>query len=94
MIGQSRRHRRCTRPPHLSRATAIGRLGNQQGLAHTRTRQAEIVVGVVHYQLLAQAILALAQGIDSSPHRRHALTDIQVQSLHKGSVGRVPLRYG
>ena len=73
---------------------AVSGFRNQQGLAQARMRQAEIVVGVVHYQLLAQAILALAQGIDSSPHRRHALTDIQVQSLHKGSVGRVPLRYG
>jgi hypothetical protein len=33
VIGQARGHRRCTRPPHLRCATAVGKLRYQQGLA-------------------------------------------------------------
>ena len=46
----------------------------------------EIVVRVVHDQLLAQAVLTLAERIDPSTYRRHALTDIQIASLYKGGV--------
>jgi hypothetical protein len=48
-------------------------------------------------QLIKQAVFALAQGVHSTPHRRAALTDIEVESFHKGGVdlsatGRQDLR--
>ena len=47
VIGPSRCHRWCIRPPYLDSATAVGGLGHPQRLAHTRMRQADIVVRVV-----------------------------------------------
>jgi hypothetical protein len=38
---------------------------------------------VKHRQLMLYAVLALAQRVDPTPYRRYALTNIQVQSLHK-----------
>lgn len=37
-------------------------------------------------QLIEQAVFALAQCVHSTPHRRNALTDIEVESFHKGGV--------
>ena len=46
MVCQSRRHRRCTRPPYLRCATAVGDFGDQQRLAQTGVGQHEIVIYV------------------------------------------------
>ena len=52
MIGQPGCHRRCTRPPQLRRATAIGRLGHPQRLAQARMWQDKVVVGVEQRPIL------------------------------------------
>jgi len=48
--------------------------------------QAKIVVGVVHSQLLADAILTLTQRGDTSPDCRHMLADGEVDALHKRGI--------
>ena len=58
VVGQARGHRWRTRPPHLRRATAVGRLGNPQWLAQARMWQDKVVVGVEQRQLMLQAVLA------------------------------------
>src|SRR6266566_3819428 len=49
-------------------------------------RQAEIVVGVKQGHLLAQTVLALAQRAGTTANRRHVLTEIEIEALHKGRV--------
>ena len=34
-------------------------------------------------QLIEHAVFALAQGVHATPHRRHPLTDIEVEALDK-----------
>jgi hypothetical protein len=41
---------------------------------------------MVHRQLLTDAILALAQGVDSTTHRRHTLADVQVEPLDERRI--------
>ena len=48
--------------------------------------QTEIIVDMIQRQLLPQALLALAQRIDTPPHRRHMLADGQVDPLHERGV--------
>jgi hypothetical protein len=43
--------------------------------------QAKIVVGVVHSQLLADAVLTLTQRGDTSPDCRHMLADGEVDAV-------------
>src|SRR6266446_8549323 len=44
------------------------------------------MVRLEHNKLLAQAVFALAQRIDTSPHRRYPLADVQVEPFNKGGV--------
>ncbi len=81
VVSQSGRHRRRTRPPHLRRAPAVGRLGNPQRLAQARMWQDKVVVGVEQRQLMLQAVLALTQRVNTTPYRRHALPNIQIQPV-------------
>jgi hypothetical protein len=60
LIGQSCCHRRCTRPPHLRCATAVGDLGDRQRLAQTGVGQHEVVLDVEQPKLIPQARFALA----------------------------------
>jgi hypothetical protein len=39
------------------------------------------MVHLEHRQLLLQAVLALAQGVDSSPDRRDMLPEVEVQAV-------------
>ena len=45
--------------------------------------QDKIVVRLAQRQLIEQAVFALAQCVDSTPHRRAALPDIEVESFSK-----------
>src|SRR5713101_5139730 len=49
-------------------------------------RQAKIIVDMVQDELLAQALLALAQRADPSSDRGHMLADGQVEALHERRV--------
>jgi hypothetical protein len=49
-------------------------------------RQHEIVIGMEQRQLLLYTVLALAQRIHPTPHRRYTLTDVEVQSLDRGGI--------
>jgi len=60
MVGQSRRHRRRPRPPHLGRAWTLDGHRLPQRLAYTGMRQAKIRVHVVQGQRLAHAVLIVA----------------------------------
>ena len=55
-------------------------------------RQHEIVVDLEQRQLLAQALLALAQRGNTPPHGGDMLTDGQVDALRKGGVDLPALR--
>jgi hypothetical protein len=35
---------------------------------------------------MLQTVLTLAQCVHTTPYRRHALPDIQIQPLHKGRI--------
>jgi hypothetical protein len=83
VIRQSGCHRRCTRLPHLRRATGVGGFGNWQRLASGGVWETEVVVDMVERQLLAQAVLALAQRTHTPAHRRDMLADVQVEALHE-----------
>src|SRR2546426_9189508 len=48
--------------------------------------QTEIRIDMIQRQLLPPALLALAQRIDTPPHRRDMLPDGQVEALHKRRV--------
>jgi|SRR5882724_1566311 len=48
--------------------------------------QTEIVIALIHRQLLAQARLLFTQRGDASPHRRHMLTDAEVDALNERRV--------
>ena len=50
--------------------------------------QNKVVIDVKQRQLLSQARFALAERIDPAPERRHPLTDIEVEALHKGRLDR------
>jgi hypothetical protein len=60
MVCPSRRHRRCTRPPHLRCATAVGDCGDQQRLAQTGVGHHEIVLDVQQGSLIPHTRFALA----------------------------------
>ena len=86
VIGQSRRHRRCTRPPHLGRARSVG--GNRFGerLAQTGMGQHEIVIDLEQRQLLAQPVFTLTRRGAAPSHRCHALAQAQIEPLDKSRV--------
>jgi hypothetical protein len=44
------------------------------------------VVDVKYHQVLLHAVLALAQRVDPTPDRRHALAHVQVEPLDKGGI--------
>src|SRR5215470_15368094 len=48
-------------------------------------RQDEVVIALEQHELMLQAVLALAQRVDSTAHCRHALAKVQVQPV---TVGR------
>src|SRR3989475_8130516 len=48
--------------------------------------EAKVVVRVIQSQLLAYAVLALAERGDPTSHRRHMLTDGQVEAFNEGRV--------
>ena len=52
----------------------------------TGVRDAEVVVNMVKRQLLAQAVLALAQRRHTPSHGGHMLTDRQVDALNEGRI--------
>ena len=43
-------------------------------------------------QLIPQACFALAERVDPTAHRCHALTEIEVEPLHKGGIDRPTTR--
>ena len=49
-------------------------------------RQAKIIIHMVQGQLLAQAVLALAQCGNATPNRRHMLADAQVEAFNERGV--------
>src|SRR6266567_7028496 len=70
VIGQARGHRWRARPPLLGRARAVGRHRLEQGLAYAGMGQTEIIVHLIQHELLAYAVLALAERGDPTSHRR------------------------
>ena len=48
--------------------------------------QYKVMVHLEQYQLMPQAVFALAQCVDPTSYRRYALPDIQVEPLHKGRI--------
>src|SRR2546426_1931906 len=86
MIGQARCHGWRLRPPPLGRAAAVGGQGLWQRLAYAGMWEAKVVVRVIQSQLLAYAVLALAERGDTTSHRRHMLTDSQVDAFNEGRV--------
>ncbi len=44
-------------------------------------RQDEIVVDLEQHQLLAQAVLMLAQRVDPTADRRHMLPEVEIEAL-------------
>jgi len=44
------------------------------------------MIALEQHELLPQAVLALAQGVDPTPHGGHTLTDGQVEPFDKGSI--------
>src|SRR5262249_23754976 len=85
-IRQPSRHRWRTWLPLLGGAIPVGRQGLRQRLAYTGMGQTEIIVHQIQGQLLAYTILPLAERGDPTSHRRHMLTDGQVEALHEGRV--------
>jgi hypothetical protein len=83
MIGQFRRHRGRTQPPHLGRARAMG--GNRCGdrLPQAGMGQHEVVVDLAQRQVLAQPVCALTRRGTAPSHRRHALPQAQIEPFHK-----------
>src|SRR2546422_1194458 len=78
VIGQARRHRWRPRPPLLGRARAIGVYRLRQRLTYAGVRQAEIIVHVIQGQLLAYAVLVLAQRGDAATNSGDMLSNRQV----------------
>src|SRR6266566_4458146 len=96
VLRQSSGHRWRPWLPALGRARAMRRPRLRQRLAYTGVGQAEIIVHVIQGQLLAYAVLALAECGDTPSHRRHMLTDGHVDALDECRVdlpamGRQPL---
>src|SRR5262249_60287533 len=85
-IRQPSRHRWRPWLPLLGGATPVGRQGLRQRLAYTGMGQTEIIVHQIQGQLLAYTVLTLAERGDPTSHRRHMLTDGQVEALHQGRV--------
>jgi hypothetical protein len=54
-------------------------IGNLKPLAKPKLEL--LVVRVVYRQLLADAVLVLAQGVDPTAYRSHALADVPVQPV-------------
>jgi len=44
------------------------------------------MVRLEQHQLMLQAVLALTQRVDPAPHRRHALTNVEVEALDKRRI--------
>src|SRR5262245_45310049 len=55
-------------------------------------RQTEIMVGVQHGHLLAQACFLLTEGSDATANRRYVLTEVEIEALHKGRVDLPAMR--
>jgi hypothetical protein len=81
MVSQSRRHGRCTRPPHLGRATTVRDFGSRQRLAKARVGQYEVVIDLEQGKLIPQARFALTQCVDPASDRRDPLADVEVESV-------------
>ena len=86
MVGEARRHGRCTGPPHLGGPAAIGGFGNPQRLAHARMRQDAVVRALEQHELMRHAVGTLAQRVDSTAHCRHALANVPVQPRDESAV--------
>src|SRR5215510_2281412 len=82
-ISQARRHRRCTRPPHLGRARAIGSNRFAERLAQTGMGQYEVVVDLEQRQMLAQPVFALTRRGAAPSYRCHPLTQAQIEPFNK-----------
>jgi len=50
------------------------------------------VVRLEQYHLIQQARFAPAKGVHPAPHRRYALTDVEVESLDEGRADRPATR--
>jgi len=85
-IRQSRCHGGRTGPPLCGRARPLGRHRLRERLAQGGVRQAEIIVHAVQSQLVADPVLALAEGAHSSPNGRHVLADGEVEAFHKRGI--------
>src|SRR6266581_7048458 len=55
-------------------------------------RQDEIVVDLEQHQLLAQAVLMLAQRVDPTADRRHMLPEVEIEALYESGVDVPALR--
>ena len=86
MIGQARRHRWRARLPSLGRAPAVRRFGNGQRLAQAGMGQHKVVTGLEQHHLIQSTFFALAERIDPASDRRHALANVEVETLHKGGI--------
>ena len=86
MIGQARRHRWCTRSPHLGRAAAVGRPREQQGLAQTGVGQAQNcgTSGTAPADRASPLRPCTVCLPDAPPPPR--ADGFEVESLHKGGV--------
>src|SRR5262249_51063039 len=91
-IRQPSSHRWRPWLPLLGGATPVGRQGLRQRLAYAGMGQTEIIVHMIQDQLLAYTILTLAERGDTTSHRRHRLTDGQVEALHEGRVDLPAMR--
>src|SRR5262249_32251250 len=78
---QSRGHRRGPRPPALGRARAMDGHGLRKRLAQARMRQYKVVIALEQHELMLQALLALAERLDSASDGRHALTDVEIEPV-------------
>jgi hypothetical protein len=59
----------------------MGGLRNRQRLTQAGVGQADIVVHVIHPQLLASAVRALTERVDPTPHCGHPLADVEVEAF-------------
>src|SRR5882724_5555073 len=86
VIRQSRGYGGRPRLPALGRARAVRRQRLAQRRAYAGLRYAEIIVHMIHAQLLTHAVLALAERRDASADRGDMLADAEVDPLYEGRV--------
>jgi hypothetical protein len=48
--------------------------------------QHEIVIHLEHGQLVLQTVFTLTQGVDPTSHRRHALSNVEIEPFNKSGV--------